>query len=119
LVTGLAPEETFAARRLAGQETANVQYYRCTLVQPLEDRWPDFPGCLHGQSAWTSYRCLWGVIAPNEDEARRMALAQQAECFDLKASVAEVEDLGQTFNDKPGVVWQGARWCDETAQSDG
>lgn len=115
LQTGLAPEEVFEPGRLAGPETAAVKYYRCALRQPLDEHWPKSPGCLHGQAEWRTYFCLWGVLAPDEEEAGRLALAQQAACYDREATVEQVEDLGQQYTDKPGVVWQGARWNEPEA----
>jgi hypothetical protein len=108
---GLAPDALFDKRRQAGDSTAPVRFYRCTLLQPLDDRWAVFAGCLHGRSEWTSYRCLWGVLARDEEEAQRLVLAQQAVCYPLPATVEEMEDLNQNYTDKPGIVWQGVRWC--------
>lgn len=114
ILTGLAPDALFESRRLEGDITASVRLYRCTLVQPLDERWADSPGCLHGQAEWPAYHCLWGVLAQDEEEAARLALAEQAACYDLEAEVVEVEDSGQGYTDKPGPVWQGIRcYADE------
>ncbi len=94
-----------------------MKHYRCVLVQPLDARWALSPGCLNGQSDWTTYRCLWGVLARDEDEAARAAIAQQAECYHLPATVETTEDLGETYNDKPGITWQGVRWCEPSDAS--
>jgi tetratricopeptide (TPR) repeat protein len=109
VVTGLAPDVLFEARRLAGQTTADVKYYRCAIVQPLDAEWSQAPGCLDGQLAWPEYRCFWGVLARDEEEAARLVAAQQAQCYGLQATVEAPEDLGQSFIDKPGILWQGPR----------
>ena len=117
IAAGLAPDALFERRRLAGDTTASVCYYRCVLRQPLDDRWAASPGCLHGQSSWSAYRCLWGILAQDAEEAERLALAQQAECYSLPATVETVEDLKQQYTDKPGIVWQGVRWSDDDTVS--
>jgi hypothetical protein len=78
-----------------------------TLHQPLDERWAESSGCLHGQSAWPAYRCLSGVLARDEDEAHRLAAAQQAECYDLEATVERVEELAQTYTDNPASPGEG------------
>jgi tetratricopeptide (TPR) repeat protein len=115
ILTGLAPATLFEPLRQQAETTGPVNYYRCTLSQPLNARWADSAGCLHGQAGWTAYRCLWGVLARDEAEAGRLALAQQAKCYDLEATVEQIEDLNQSYTDKPGVVWQGMRWNDADA----
>ena len=81
----------------------------CTLLQPLDDRWSDSPGCLHGEGDWTSYRIPWGVLAADEAEAGRMALTWQSRGYPLEAVVEDVAPKGDGYTDHPGVVWQGLR----------
>jgi hypothetical protein len=60
---------------------------------------------------------MWGVLAADEDEATRRVLEWQGRCHPLAATVEEVELESDGFTDRPGVVWQGARWG-ETAETD-
>jgi hypothetical protein len=78
--------------------------------QPLDEHWAQSPGCLAGQAEWDAYRILWGVLARDEDEAKRLTLAWQSRCYPLAATVEAVELLRENYTDKPGVVWQGQRW---------
>jgi tetratricopeptide (TPR) repeat protein len=109
LVTGLAPNALFEAPRKSHPKREGLNFYRCTLLQPLGDSWRDAPGCLPGQEDWKRYRIDWGVLATDEDEAARLALAWQARCEARPASVEEVELQDDGYADHPGVVWQGYR----------
>jgi tetratricopeptide (TPR) repeat protein len=113
LQTGLAPDELFEEVRERGEEAEGLKYYRCLVRQPLDDAWADSPACLSEQEGWEAYRILWGVLAADEDEARRRVLEWQAQCYPLLARVEEVELEADGFTDRPGVVWQGGRWEDE------
>lgn len=111
LLAGLAPEPLFEKVRLASGVTRSSRFYRVELRQPLDERWADFEGRLDGQEDWTEYRCRWGVQAPDEESAGRMALAEQAKCYDLPASVEKIEcNSDEDEEDAPGIYWQGARW---------
>jgi tetratricopeptide (TPR) repeat protein len=110
LQSGLAPEDVFDAERQQGEKSDDVNYYRCLVSQVLDERWPESHGCLSGQEKWTAYRMVWGVLAHDEDEARRCVLRWQARCYPSPASVEEIELEDDGFKDKCGVVWQGARW---------
>lgn len=112
LLAGLATESLFEEQRMASGTEEPVNYYRCVLSQPLDERWADFDGRLKGQDNWTDYRCLWGIMAPDEEAAGRMAMAEQAKCYHLPATVEELQCLGD-FNEVPGIIWQGARWHDK------
>lgn len=112
LAAGLCPDEHFESLREQVDEEP-VSFFRCTLMQPLDDRWGSSPGCLHAQENWKTYHCLWGVLARDEDEACRLAIAQQAECHHLSAIVTDVEELSSDLVDKPGITWQGQRWNDD------
>ena len=112
LSAGLAPDKFFEQKRTAIDHEEPVNYYRCVLSQPLDNRWIDFEGRLNGQENWTNYRCLWGILAPDEEAASRMAIVEQSKCYHLPAKIEELECLGN-FNDTPGPLWQGIRWQDK------
>jgi tetratricopeptide (TPR) repeat protein len=109
LVTGLAPNELFWPHRSSNPKAEGVNFYVCTLLQPLDDRWRDSPGCLHGEGDWTSYRIPWGVLATDEAEAGRIALSWQVRGNPLEAVVEGTELQREGYTDHPGVVWQGLR----------
>jgi tetratricopeptide (TPR) repeat protein len=113
LQTGLAPDELFEEVREREAEARGLNYYRCLVRQPLDKRWARSRGCLAEQQSWTAYHIVWGVLAADEDDARRRVLEWQTECYPRPAEVEEVELESDGFTDKPGVVWQGARWGDE------
>lgn len=112
LAAGMAPDEVFDEERSTRDEEEGMSFYRCKLRQPLDDDWPDSAGCLTGQEAWQEYRILWGVLAPDEDAAAEMALAWQARCYPRAAIIEEIELQREGYTDRPGVVWQGARWAE-------
>lgn len=111
LELGLAPNEIFIARRARQPEVEGdkVQFYRCIVHQPLDDRWESFPGRLAADEGWESYDIPWGVLAHDEAEAAAMVLEFQGRCYPLPAEVVEVEGDGEDYADKAGVVWQGYR----------
>ena len=111
LELGLAPNEVFIARRERQPvvEGDKVQFFRCVVHQPLDDRWESFPGRLAADEGWTSYDIPWGVLAHDEAEAESMVLEFQSRCYPLPAEVMEVEGDGEEYADKAGVVWQGYR----------
>lgn len=109
LVTGTAPTDLFEQQRQQSEPQENIHYYRCMVFQPLDDRWPQSPGCLHGQETWEAYFIMWGVLARDEDEAKQRVLGWQKRCYHLPADVAEIEPEDASYTDKPGVVWQGVR----------
>jgi tetratricopeptide (TPR) repeat protein len=112
LQAGLAPDELFEEQRQRGDEVRGINYYRCLVRQPLDGGWAKAQGCLSGQGNWTAYHIVWGVLAADEDDAGRRVLQWQAHCYPLPAEVEETELESEGFTDKPGVVWQGARWGD-------
>jgi hypothetical protein len=112
LSAGLAPDKFFEQKRTEIDQEEPVSYYRCVLSQPLDNKWVDFEGRLNGQENWTNYRCLWGILAPDEEAASRMAIVEQSKCYHLPAKIEELECLGN-FNDTPGPLWQGIRWQDK------
>ncbi|SIO23792.1 hypothetical protein SAMN05444166_3171 [Singulisphaera sp. GP187] len=109
LATGLAPNELFDGPRRANPTAEGLNFYGVVVVQPLDERWRDFDGCLAGEEEWTGYRIPWGVLASDEAEASRIALHWQAPCYPLEASLESVELRDEGYTDHPGMVWQGMR----------
>ncbi len=50
-----------------------------------------------------------GILATDEDEARRFVLAWQGRCSALEAEIEAIELREEGYTDHPGVVWQGLR----------
>jgi tetratricopeptide (TPR) repeat protein len=117
LSAGVAPDDLLEAERQKGDEAENVNFYRCVVVQPLDESWPNWSGCLAGQQEWENYRVLWGVLARDEDEAAQWVLRWQERCYPWPAQVEQVELDGEGYRDKPGVVWQGPRWSEEKEEA--
>jgi tetratricopeptide (TPR) repeat protein len=113
LETALAPDDLFEEVRQRVEKEEGVNFYRCVLHQPLDEHWPASRGCLPNEEDWQRYRALWGVLAPDEEEAGRLALEWQARCYPLAAEVLDVQVESEGYTDRPGVVWQGFREGDE------
>ncbi|HEY4259034.1 MAG TPA: hypothetical protein VGM98_02690 [Schlesneria sp.] len=112
LESGLAPNEMFAVYRKPLTEensSEKVNFYRCLLRQPLDERWQSFGGQLAGEDGWTAYDIPWGVLAHDETEAGQMAMQWQQRCFPLSAELVGIEEEGADYTDAAGVVWQGYR----------
>ena len=110
-LAGYAMDDYFEPDREANEPIEDVQLYRVLVRQPLDENWASFEGCLFGQDDWPAYFAEWGVLAPNEDDARQIAASWQNRCYET--GYPEVDDLiptEQFFNDSPGVVWQGIRF---------
>lgn len=110
--TGLAPNEMFAAIRessgLAPVEDG-INFYRVLLRQTMDETWKDSVYCLAGEEEWTEYEAVWGVLAEDEDRARRLVVDMQGRAMDRTAEVLGVDEGGSEYTDIPGVVWQGLR----------
>jgi tetratricopeptide (TPR) repeat protein len=110
--TGLAPNEMFAAIRessgLAPVEDG-INFYRVLLRQTMDETWKDSVYCLAGEEEWTEYEAVWGVLAEDEDGARRLVVDMQGRAMDRTAEVLGVDEGGSEYTDIPGVVWQGLR----------
>jgi tetratricopeptide (TPR) repeat protein len=117
LAAGLTPDDLFEPIRERSETHDGVNFYRCRLRQPLDERWPASEGCLRGQEGWPFYFALWGVLARDEDEAKRFALRWQGRCYPTPAVVLDCEVHDEGYKDKPGVVWQGQRWHEENEAS--
>jgi tetratricopeptide (TPR) repeat protein len=109
LAAGLAPDDLFVADRKQREAVDGVHFFRCAVRQPLDERWPDSPGCLAGPENWAAYRVYWGVLARDAEEATAHVLQWQSQCCPLAAVVEECESDGETYTDSPGVVFQGLR----------
>ena len=82
---------------------------RTNLLESVDERWPNTPGCRAGQESWRSYVAPWMVLAGDEDEAARLALSWQEHCYPSPAQVVGVEMVDDGYTDKPGVISQGFR----------
>lgn len=122
--TGLAADSFFDSLRrsarpsiTAGAETTEsresgpltIKFFRIQVRQPLDERWRQSVSCLAGEEDWTSYTIMWGVLAVDEDDARRRVLQWQHRCFPIPAEIVEVETGEEIYQDLPGIVWQGQR----------
>ncbi len=110
LCAGLEPDDFFELRRTENPLHDEVNFYRCTLLQPLDSNWPNFAGCLAGQESWQSYHAQWGVLARNEEEAAELVLPWQSRCYRTHPEVESIESDTGGYRDHIGVVWQGFRW---------
>lgn len=109
IATGLAPDELFKHARESNPVADDLNYYACEVVQPLDADWPRSFGCLAGEADWTAYAVTWGVLAADEDDAARVALAWQGRTGLWGASIATVELRDEGYRDHPGVIFQGLR----------
>jgi tetratricopeptide (TPR) repeat protein len=107
--SSLAPDALFEQHRVGGEPLENVNFYRCTIEQPLDERWLSWPGRLVGEEELTSYQATWGVLARSESEAATCVMEWQTKCFPLDASVTEMELVAEGYTDHVGVVWQRFR----------
>ncbi len=110
--TGLAPNEMFGAIRdasgLAPVEDG-MNFYRVLIRQTMDETWKDSVYCLPTEEEWTEYEVVWGVLAEDEDTARRLVVDMQGRAMDRTAEVVGVDEGGTEYTDIPGVVWQGLR----------
>ena len=110
--TGLAPNEMFAAMREASGLSPvedGINFYRVLLRQTMDETWKESIYCLTGEEEWTEYEAVWGVLAEDEDTARRLVVDMQGRAMDRTAEVLGVDEGGTEYTDIPGVVWQGLR----------
>lgn len=110
--TGLAPNEMFTAiREATGQVPIEngITFYRILMRQTMDETWKDSIYCMSNEVEWTEYEVVWGVLAENEEQARRMVVDMQGRAMDRTAEVLGVDEGGSGYSDIPGVVWQGLR----------
>jgi hypothetical protein len=110
LAAGLAPDDFFEPSREENEVCEGVNFYRCTVLQPLDAHWPQFAGCLSGQESWRAYHGEWGVLARDEEEAAQLVLPWQSRCYRLAPAIENIELADDGYRDHPGIVWQGLRW---------
>ncbi len=108
LQTGLAAEMLFEPHRDHGHPEEGINYYVVLIRQPLDENWPEHPGCLSGQQSWPAYVCPWGVLARDEEEAEQWVRKWQSQCYPLEMEVLDVQLQNEGYRDSPGIVWQGA-----------
>jgi tetratricopeptide (TPR) repeat protein len=109
LTAGFMPDTYFSELPPEGEVQPDVNFYRVMLLQPLDERWQQSPGCLPGREDWDSYLAFWGVLAADEEAAGEMAQRWQSRCAPLPAEVQGVEFQSGGYQDAPRVLWQGAR----------
>ncbi len=112
IATGLAPNEMFAALREGSGQTPieeGVNFYRVLIRQAVDENWSESPACMASEEKWTEYQVIWGVLAPEEETARRLVIDMQGRGMDRTAEVVGVDESGSGYSDVPGVVWQGLR----------
>ena len=110
--TGLAPNEMFTGIRDASGQVPiedGITFYRILIRQTMDETWKDSIYCLAGEDEWTEYEVVWGVLAENEEQARRLVVDMQGRAMDRTAEVLGVDEGGSEYTDIPGVVWQGLR----------
>ncbi|HEU5116885.1 MAG TPA: tetratricopeptide repeat protein, partial [Isosphaeraceae bacterium] len=117
LQTGLAPNEFFTPFREAEPEQTDLTFYVCTVRQPLDDRWPQFVGCLASETSWPAYDITWGVLAADEEDAAQRVLRWQSRCYPIDAEILDISARQDGFEERPGVVWQGFREGVETEEA--
>lgn len=109
----MAPETTSAVSDSGTDnddiQRTDVKFFRIQARQPLDERWPTSTCCLADEVDWIAYTIQWGVLAVDEEDARQRVLQWQQRCSPLPAEIVEVETGDETYQDLPGVVWQGQR----------
>jgi tetratricopeptide (TPR) repeat protein len=113
LATGLMPDFYFELQREHTPESEDISFYRIRLRQPTGSDWANQPQCLPGEQHWTEYLIDWGVLAKDETEAVNRVLDMHYSGLAEPAEVVEIEQGGDDYTDRPGVVWQGQRWSPE------
>jgi tetratricopeptide (TPR) repeat protein len=106
---GLMPDEMFEPEREGREPVEDVNFYECTLQQPLDERWTDWHARLPDEVDWQSYLVRYGVLALTDEDASRAALAWQERAYPLAAKVMEIEQTDEGYRERVGVVWQGFR----------
>lgn len=109
LSTGLQLDEYFEESRLQREET-DVYHFHLQLLQPLGQDWSDSLGCLQGQEHWEDYIAEWGVLAADEEQAIELVMEYQDRCYNLPATLLNIQVSDEDFVDCPGVVWQAVHW---------
>lgn len=108
LQCGTAPEEYFHDLR-SQRKPRDLDLFHVSLLQPLDENWYEFEGCLPDQTEWNSYVAHWGVLAEDSAGAAEFALEFQRLCYPLEPTVLEVHSDDELLHDRPGVAFQGSR----------
>lgn len=110
--SGLAPNEMFTALRERSGLTSiedGTNFYRVLIRQEVDANWKESIVCMANETEWNEYQVVWGVLAPDEETARRLVIDMQGRGMDRIAEVLGVDEGGTDYTDIPGVVWQGLR----------
>ena len=109
--TGLAESEFFDELRCSADATAmdGVQFYNVVIRQHLGGEWRDSTYCMPGEEEWPSFDVTWGVLAVSESDAGDRVLAWHRRCYSQPADIVEIQCQEETYQEYPGVVWQGSR----------
>ena len=116
--TGLAHDSYFQHLREQQDVDEEIHFYLITIKQPLSENWSESLSCLHGQQDWEEYIIEWGVLARNRDQALTMMQQFQDLCGPPEHSVLDIDESEETYEDRPGVVWQGHRWNESEMEDD-
>ncbi|XZE34205.1 tetratricopeptide repeat protein [Pirellulaceae bacterium SH501] len=108
LQCGMAPEDYFAERR-SHEKPRDLQLFHVSVLQPLDDEWEEFPGCLPEQADWTGYVAHWGILADDAEQAAALALEAQRQCYSIEPEIMDVTPDEEPLHDRPGVAFQGYR----------
>ncbi|XZE45414.1 tetratricopeptide repeat protein [Pirellulaceae bacterium SH467] len=108
LQCGMTPEDYFAERR-SHEKPRDLQLFHVSVLQPLDDQWESFPGCLPEQADWTGYVAHWGVLADDSEQAAALALDAQRLCYSIEPEIMDVTPDEEPLHDRPGVAFQGYR----------
>ena len=108
LQAGIATEEYFAELR-EDQKPKDLFLFHVSLLQPLDEHWAEFEGCLPDQTDWISYVAHWGVLADDDEQAEQYAIEMQSQCYSLEPEVMDVSQEEDPLHDRPGVAFQGFR----------
>ncbi|MCM2370136.1 tetratricopeptide repeat protein [Aporhodopirellula aestuarii] len=109
LASSLAPDRLFEVQREKREPVEQVNFYRCVIKQPLDERWLTWPGRLAGEEELQCYQATWGVLARSDEEAAELASQWQSHCYPLDGEVVGVELVGEGYTERTGVVWQRFR----------
>ncbi len=107
LVSGLTPDEFWDRQRQGGTKVQDVKHFWCELRQPVDRRWADAGMAMPGSEQWAAYRIRYGVLAADEADASRRAVAWQIKSAPAPGLAPDVERVvadPATYTDVPGVT---------------
>jgi hypothetical protein len=108
LALGMASEDFFHTAYRSHEDSIkmSVNYYVCTLLQNLDEHWPNSPSCLAGQEKWKAFKIQYGVLATDENTARTSVFFWHQQIWPHGTEVLEILCKETDFTDVPGVLWQ-------------